>query len=380
MPVTTLCLMLLLAADAAPVAAPPPDARALYDRCVRLTEATYDTVRGGFVERGKPVESAVELSFLLSRELPNEPWKERAVRTVEYTFSLFDSIGGGYVHTPRSKDPGETRLEKRTDSNARRLENLMDAWDATGDPAYQKAGVRAVDFFDRVLMDGRGGFQFGQVGDIELYPEPNGYAIHAYVRWAAQTGEKRFLDFAMRSIERVWENCWEDNGGLLRKGTFGEVLKVPTLNDQVEMGRALLAAHQVGGRPQDLARARVLADLLLFRFEDPRGGFRTQSAPTKKGEVKKAARVDVENARAARFLYELAAATGEERYRAAGDRAWGPFLEDLDKSDAVAAAEWSMAARAAFAPTVLAPPTWPVAERNPAEARPRSFSIKHKRR
>lgn len=375
-----LSLMLLLAADAAPVAMAPPDAHALFDRCVRLTEATYDTARGGFVERGKPVEAAVELAFLLAREAPDGPWKERGIRTVDYTYTLFDSIGGGYVHTPQSKDPGETRLEKRTDSNARRLENLMDAWEATGSPEYQKAGARSVDFFERVLMDGRGGFQFGQVGDIELYPEPNGYAIHAYVRWAAQTGGKRYLDFALRSIERVWENCWEDNGGLLQKGAFGEVLKVPVLNDQVKMGRALLATYQVAARPQDLQRSRQLADLLLFRFEDPRGGFRTQSAPKgKQGEVKKAARVDVENARAARFLYELAAATGDQRYRAAADRAWTPFLEDLDKSDPVAAAEWAMAARASFAPNVLQAPAWPVAERNPAEARPRSFSIKHKR-
>lgn len=376
-----LSLMLLLAADAAPVATAALDAHALYDRCVRMTEAAYDTADGGFVERGKPAESAVELAFLIARESPDGPWKERGVRTIEYTYTLFDSVGGGYVHTPQSKDPGETRLEKRTDSNARRLENLMDAWEATGDSKYRAAGERSVDFFQRVLLDGRGGFQYGQVGDIELYPEPNGYAIHAYVRWAALTGDKRYLDFAMRSIERVWENCWEDNGGLLQKGSFGEVLKVPMLNDQVEMGRALLAAFQVGGRPQDLQRSRVLADLMLFRFEDPRGGFRTQSAPKgKKGEVKKAGRIDLDNARAARFLYELSAATSDARYSAAADRAWTPFTEDIDKWNVVASAQWAMAARASFAPSVLTAPAWPVAERNPAEARPRSFSIKHKRR
>jgi uncharacterized protein YyaL (SSP411 family) len=240
-------------------------------------------------------------------------------------------------------------------------------------------GARSVDFFERVLLDGRGGFQYGQVGDTELYPAPNGLAIRAYARWAAVTGEKRYLNFAFKSIERVWEHCWDSSGGLLRRGTFGEVLKYPQLEDQVEMGLALLGTYQVAKRPVDLDRAKTLGELLLVRFEDPRGGFRTQSAPNKSGEVKKAARVDFENARAARFLYELAAAVNDDRFRQAANRAWVPFLEDLGKGD-LDAPNWALAARASWAPTVLTPPEWPIAERTTAPTFQRSFTIKSARR
>src|SRR4030095_13130679 len=101
----------------------------------------------------------------------------------------------------------------------------------------------------------------------------------------------------------------------------------PPPREGVEGGRAYLLASRMCGRPEDAERARLLGDLLLARFQEPKGGFRTQSMPSKGGSIKKAPPLAGENAHAVRFLCELSAATSEERYRAAAGRATEAFTK-----------------------------------------------------
>ena len=83
----------------------------------------------------------------------------------------------------------------------------------------------------------------------------------------------------------------------------------------------------------------------------------TRASPKKDGSMRGAARREEENARAALFLAELAAATGDETYRVAARRAWEAFAKEQEKPD-FAAADWALAFRAAIAPETTAPPTW----------------------
>ena len=381
-----LLLLALLCAAPAPVLAKtkspatkgvvaPLDLRATHDQLITQVAAEYDTSKGGWVTKGQPVESAVELAFQIAREKPDSEWKGRALGTVDWMHALLDTIGGGFVGSLAEQDHEISKFEKRTVPNARRLENLIDAWQISGDLRYRRDAERVVDFFERVLLDARGGFITDQVGDRDLQPAANGVAMHAYLRWAEVTGNRRFLNFALKSADRVYKNCWDDAGVLLRRGTFGEVLQYPQLDDQVEMGRGLVLAYQLGKRPVDLERARAMGELLIARFQDPRGGFRTQSAPTKKGEVKKAARESGENAAAARFLCELATASGDAKYREAAKSAWAPFREDLAKAG-LESADWALAARADFAPTEPRVPDWQVVESIPATTQPRTMRFR----
>ncbi|MEO5617976.1 MAG: hypothetical protein ABIS67_09405 [Candidatus Eisenbacteria bacterium] len=347
---------LLTSIGSAPAFAASSD-EILSGKLTGFVAASYDSARGGFVTRDRtPNASAVELAWRLSRE-GDAAWRGRARRTVEWTWSLYDSVGGGFLESERDARRDVASFEKHTDSNAWRLENLVDAWldsrseagRAAGAGAYANGDRNAIrqilDFFDRVLLDGRGGFVAGQVGDRELIPAANGPAIRATLRWAAAAGEPRWRDFAWKSLDRLWTSGWNAEWGFLRLGAMGQVTSVPRLDDQVEMGRAFVLAAHVAGRQSDLVRAQAIGELLLKHFEDRKqGGMRVQVSVAKDGRVRSAARDAEPNARAARFLGELASVTGDARFRDAARRLVENFVPNRNRP-AVDDADWVLAIR-----------------------------------
>ncbi len=382
--IALLCAPLALAAEPAiaasaaprPVATVPGDGARpsderetlalLYDRVA----AAFDSARGGFVDRsGLPSEGAIELGLALGRDPGGEAWRRRALATLEWSRSLMDTVSGGFVtRRPRSAAEGAA-FETRTDVNGRRLAALLSAWRATGDERWRKDARRVAGFMDRTLLDGRGGFVAAQVGDRGLEPAANGVAIHAWLTWAAANADPPTRDFALRSIDRVWATCHDPLGVLLRRGTLGEVLAWPQLADQVEMGRALVLAWRLCGRAQDLERARALGRSLLETFADAdRGGFMTQARPRKDGAIHRAASRADENARACRFLAELASATGDAAFRAGAQRAAEAFAAVAPKAG-LAAADWALARRALLDPEPPEAPDWRAAAEPPATPR-----------
>jgi uncharacterized protein YyaL (SSP411 family) len=349
----------MAAAPSPPAATRPVDERARLESLCAQVAASFDTARGGFVDRsGAPSESAVELGLALGRGAAGAGWTRRSLATIDWTRALMDTLSGGFVgRRPRSPAEGAA-FESRTDVNARRLAVLLAAWRATGDERFRRDAGRVAGFMDRVLLDGRGGFVTAQVGDRHLEPAPNGVAIHAWLDWAAANTDPATRDFALRSIDRVWESCFDPLGVLLRRNGMGDVLAWPQLADQVEMGRALVHSARLCGRAKDLERARALGQVMLAKFEDrARGGFMTQARPKQDGTIHRAARLPVENARAALFLAELAAASGDREFHDAGRRALAAFAEAQEKAG-LGAADWALAQRALLDPEAPAPPAW----------------------
>jgi len=339
----------------------------LEERLTGFVAASFDSARGGFVTRDRtPNESAIELAWRLAPT--DDAWRRRARIGVAWTWSLYDSVGGGYLLSERDARHDVASFDKRTDANAWRLENRIDAWrDARRRGKSADDDLRAIrqvlDFFERVLLDARGGFVAGQVGDRDLVPAQNGPAIHAYLLWAAASGEPRWRDFAWKSLDRIWTGEWNPDFGLLRLGALGQVISVPRLDDQVAMGRAFVLAAWVGGRESDLPRARALGDLLLARFEDRKlGGMRVQVALARDGRVKGAARDAEPNAKAARFLAELAALTGDAKYRDAARRLVDQYVPGRNRG-AVDDADWVLAMRMLDHPELPEKSAWKAAEK-----------------
>ena len=350
-------------ADAAtPAEVPPPpgasgpklgtlgaDELATWQRLCFRTEDAFDSTAGGFVSRaGYPDESAIDLGFILGRRDGMQRWRGHSLYTTQWMLGLEDSVGGGFY--ARHEREAANAFDRPTALNARRLENLADAWLATNDTRYWVTAVRLLEFAERNVVDGRGGFTSDPVGDQDLLPDVNGIAIHAWLRWWAAGRDPKRRDFALKTIDRLWTQSWSDSFGFVRTNSFGDLLAWPRLSDQVEMGRAMVLSARLAGRAVDLMRAKRVAEVMLAQFADERGALRSE-APIHKGRASsRGPRVPRENARAALFLCELAHVSGEGRWIDSARRIWRAFPKEADKTR-LEAAEWALAYDAAIAPT-----------------------------
>ncbi len=356
---------------------PAPDSvadRALYERLSALAMAAFDSARGGFVRRdGTPCEAAIELAVARGRD-GDSLAARRARFTLAWTRALLDTVGGGYVTSIKDRDPGHTSFEKLTIPNARRLELLVRSPGAAGN-----AERRVIDYFERVLIEPRGGFLTGQGGSQDLEPESNGFALQAWWRLGVRDADFTRRAFGWKSLDRVWAVCRDEQLGLVRKDVWGKVREPSLLVDQCEMGRALLFAWRAAGRDTDLVRARALGLLVCANFEDgAKGGFREEFAGERYGKSRRSPRPFDDNARAARFLAELGAAARDPAISGAGRRAWAAFAKQFDKPR-LEAAEWALAVRATWADDGPARSTWGEAPPTPPKSAVKKPAPKKKR-
>ncbi len=335
-----------------------PGDRELYERLSAEVAGAWDASRGVFAERdGTPSEGAIELAFARGRDGDAE-WERRAFQSLHWTRQLLDTVGGGYVDGLQDKDPRNPRFEKHTLPNARRLELLMLARARTPDASWKHDIAFVTDHFERVLQDPRGGFFTGQIATMDLEPESNGAGVQAWIRAGALTEDPARREFARRTMRRLWGSSHHEDLGLVRRDRLGTIREPSLLLDQTEVGRAHLFLWQATANDSDLILARRCGDHVLAHFADARkGGFRTDYAADRFGRVRRPRRPFDDNARAARFLVELSAATGDSAYVAAARRAWRAFDRQVAKSK-LAAAEWALAVRAQWAPDPLPIVRW----------------------
>ena len=335
-----------------------PADRALYEQLCGGVAAAYDSALGGFVRRdGTPSEAAVELALARGRA-GDALAAARAQRTLHWMRALLDTVGGGYVSGTQDLGVVSGSLEKLTSFNAKRLELLAIAARLPGGGVWGHDGRTVADYFDRVLVDPHGGFVTGQVGSRDLEPEANGDALQGWWRWSALLEDPRRRDFCWKTLDRLWSECRDADLGMVRRDTWGTIRDPSLLADQVEMGRALLFAWQAAGRDSDLARARETAMHLLRHFEDPqKGGFREENAYERFGHARRISRPFEDNARAARFLAELGAATGDATWTDAAHRTWTAFEPQFEKPR-LELADWALAVRATWAGTGVERAHW----------------------
>ena len=100
----------------------------------------------------------------------------------------------------------------------------------------------------------------------------NGLMIRAMARAARVLGRDGLADSATRAADFVRAHLWRD-GRLLACYKDGRARFPAYLDDYAFLADGLLELLQVRWRSGDLALARDLADVMLARFADPRGGF-----------------------------------------------------------------------------------------------------------
>jgi len=129
-------------------------------------------------------------------------------------------------------------------------------------------------------------------------------------------------------LEFLWQHCRSDSGAMVHY--FDSAPHVPGwLQDQAQMGMALLRAYEVTGDVDFLARARGLAKFILTELKNPFGGFYDISARDCASLTPRLTLIE-QNGAAASFFLRLAHDSNDEQYRAAAEHALSAFVGNFE--------------------------------------------------
>ena len=161
----------------------------------------------------------------------------------------------------------------------------------------------------------------------------NGLMIRAMARGARLLSSEDMAESSTRAVDFIRAHLWRD-GRLLACYKDGRARFPAYLDDYAFLADGLLELLQIRWRSEDLALACALADVMLARFADPRGGFYF-TADDHEALIHRPKPLADEatpsgNGVAARVLLYLGSLLGETRYLEAARRAlasaW-PMLE-----------------------------------------------------
>lgn len=177
----------------------------------------------------------------------------------------------------------------------------------------------------------------------------NALMVVALADSAQALADEEIRRLALDAADRMEKLFRAPGGGLVRHRIEGKALGTGFADDHAGMVLAALAAHRLDPTPERLASARRWADLLIERFWDPAGkGFffaadgQSLVVPIKEsydGAFPSA------NGLGALALVELAAATGEDRYRQLAGAALATFQPAMVENPAGTSVLWLAARR-----------------------------------
>ncbi|MCI0475506.1 MAG: DUF255 domain-containing protein [Anaerolineales bacterium] len=320
----------------------------------------FDPVYGGFGDAPKfPQPDAIQLA--LERYFATRD--ERLLPVVTTTLSqmarggTYDRVAGGFFRYSTTRDWSVPHFEKMLEDNAKLLRVLVHAYRVTRQDIFSDTIQTLTAYVDATLSDpARGGFFGSQDADEEyyalslaeraklsapyvdrtFYTDWNALMISAYLA----TGREDLRASALKTLERLWREMYRADTGLFH---FCRVDGAPQLenhlSDLAHATRALLDAYQVTGDATHLARAQTLADLALDKlFDAAAGAFWSEPGENDSlGLLRLRDQALNENAVMADALIALTHFTGEEKYRAAAQRALEFFAAEYARYGLMAA-------------------------------------------
>jgi uncharacterized protein YyaL (SSP411 family) len=153
----------------------------------------------------------------------------------------------------------------------------------------------------------------------------NGLMIAALADAAAAFDEPRLAKVAARTADLLLTKARDETGRLYRSWKDGRARHAGVLEDYSHLADGLLALYQATFDERWFVAARELMDVVIDHFADPQGGFfdtaDDHEALISRPKGMQDNALPSGGAMAAEVLLRLAALTGEERYRAAAERA-----------------------------------------------------------
>jgi uncharacterized protein YyaL (SSP411 family) len=292
-----------LAGDAPPAGEVTP---AIEAHLAGQLAAQYDDDHGGWGRDAKfPLPRTLE--FALKRDLPRADLALDAVRD-----GLRDD-DGGFFRFAANRDWTEPSREKPLDVEAGLCRAFANAYLHTGDDGRRETATGVAAFLDERLWTGAAfGGSVGADGrrDTTAYAGPNALAADALLALAAYVDDADARERAETTLSYLDDRLVRD--GAVRRYDGDDAPPAP-LDDRAHLVRAYARAGQVlGGDWAD--RARAVADETVATLRTGDGSFRDGPADGA-GLLDRPLRPLDGNAHLANALLDLAALTGETRYR-----------------------------------------------------------------
>jgi hypothetical protein len=318
-------------------------------------EVQYDSDFGGWGREAKfPMPRTVEFAFKRTRH--------QALSTLDVVErNLFDDVDGGFFRYATTRDWSDVEREKLLATNAALVRAYANGYLYTGDDTYRETAAATVDFLTDDLWTGQAvGGSLGPAEESDYYDLPaeeradaapprrdltvyagdNGLAAEAFLTLAAYTDDEDARDAAERILDHL-DQALVDDGVVLRYRDGDETGERGLLAEHARVAAAFCRAEQVLGEGVDTARAVV--DHAIETLHDE-GSFRDGPA-TGAGLVDRPLRPIDDNVELAEVCLDLAALTGDERYRDVAHDTVAAFAGARDRIGIQVAGYGAVAAR-----------------------------------
>ena len=324
----------------------------------QLTEQ-FDPHHGGWGTEAKfPLPRTIE--FALKRE------RQQALQTLDAIAQhLHDTVDGGFFRFATGTDWSDVRYEKVLDTNAALLRAFANAYLYTGEEAYRKPAARTVDYLTDTLWTGIavGGSQGPGQGaayyslpadqradhepprtDLTVFAGGNALAADALLTYYSYTDDETARSYGERILDALEDDLVETDTGVVTHYRAGEETgETQLLEDAASVVSAWCRGRQVLGGQRYTEVARQVADETIDTlWED--GAFR--DGPARGEGLCDRPLYPIDSSVAfADGLLDLAAITGDERYREVATDAIEAFAGAWDRIGIQVAGYGSVAAR-----------------------------------
>ena len=307
----------------------------------------YDTKYGSWGTYQKFLDwDSVELALENGRRGDAQA-AQRARFTLDQQLNLLDPVWGGVYQYSTHGDWEHPHFEKIMQMQGENLRAYALGYSQFRDPKHLQAAEAIYKYLTTILMSPSGAFYTSQDADIEkgkhsdwyfklsdaerrkhgipridtnIYARENGWAINGIVQLYMATGDKKYLDTAVKAADWIIANRSLPGGGFSHdaKDVAG-----PYLGDTLYMGRAMLSLYAATGDRNWLKKAEEAAQFIAKNFEHKSGGtnvgFNTVAAKT--GSIIAGEPLLDENVNLARFTNLLYRYTGNKQYRGMAETA-----------------------------------------------------------
>ena len=334
----------------------------MVDRVARVVAGAYDAANGGFGSEPKfPNASILRFVNHLYRTSGEEFYATMLTKTLDGMSDgqVWDSSDGGFFRHCAHADWGQPQLEKMLEDNLGLAREFLGAGILLDRPQYREIAKRTFNYLMEQLYDPAvPGFRGSQgahsdyfslspdqrtedarpATDPSCYANGNGLAVTVLLDAAWKLGDLSLQTAALQVLEKL--------DSMAQSGSFSHVYSeqgpsdVPALlTDWAWLLTALMQAHGNTADESYLERAVAVAQIMMERFFDQKGGgfYDIEEQSEAIGHLQIREKTLADNTVAAQALVRLYQSTRNEDYRQVAEAALSVFLDTFREQGEFAA-------------------------------------------